>query len=76
MNRPFQPVFGGLSDRNGRNDLRDITMKVLCIISWAKAPSFAVRDAILPKEGRGVARRLYLLETAAASLQGSYRGAK
>src|SRR5262245_64084590 len=30
--------------------LGDMTMKVLCISKWAKAPSPEERDAILPKE--------------------------
>ena len=39
--------------------LGDLTMKVLCISKWAKAPSPEERDAILPKEVRATLK-LYL----------------
>src|SRR5260370_7816389 len=39
--------------------LGDMTMKVLCISKWAKAPSPEERDPILPKEVRATLK-LYL----------------
>jgi hypothetical protein len=47
----------GILSQSGRPDHRrqhfhlgDMTMKVLCISKWAKAPSPEERDALLPKE--------------------------
>src|SRR5262249_21534646 len=51
------PELWGVPATQGRDGHRrqpfhlgDMTMKVLCISKWAKAPSPEERDAILPKE--------------------------
>jgi len=47
---PLREVQSYIPHRRQRFHLGDMTMKVLCISKWAKAPSPEERDAILPKE--------------------------
>ena len=47
---PLREVQSYIPHRRQRFHLGDMTMKVLCISKWAKAPSPEERAAILPKE--------------------------
>jgi hypothetical protein len=56
---PLREVQSYIPHRRQPFHLGDMTMKVLCISKWAKAPSPEERDAILPKEVPATLR-LYL----------------